>query len=297
MKRYFSFYALILSIALLFSCTSTPEPLPGLTGSSVWQVSRDGNTMYLGGSIHILREGDFPLPKEFDIAFFRSDALVLEADTRLMQNPEVAAYLESRMVLPDGQTLQTILDPETFSMLAAVTLEHGFPIEAVANFKPSMVMMILAMIQLYAEGFTQEGIDFYYMRKAENQNVAIYFLESVESQIEMIVSMGEGYENDFVRYSLQDMANTQMSLAEIVSDWRVGKAASTEEALRVMQEEWPVIYHSLITARHDAWMPQIERMLNSGRTYFVIAGLAHMHGPSGLLRLLEDLGYTIEQLR
>lgn len=296
MKRNFFVFTLVLSIAL-FSCISQRAPEPQLTGSSVWKVSRDGNTMFLGGSIHILRESDFPLPNEFALAFSRSDALVFEADIGGMLKPEVVAYLMSRMVMTDGQTLQTMLTPDTYKMLASAATELGLPLEAVHNFKPPMVTTILLTLQMQRLGITQLGVDFYYFDKAMNANKPVYFLESIESQINALVSMGQGYEDDFVRHSLQDMQNTETFLTTIISDWRTGEAASTKAALTSMYEDWPNIYQSLILNRRNAWMPQIEEFLDSGRTFFVIVGLAHMHGPDGILRLLEDSGSSIEQLK
>ena len=298
MKRIISFCVLIFSITLIFSCASSPAPpAPEQSGSSVWKISRNNNTLFLGGSIHLLREKDFPLPPEFLLAFSQSTVLVLETDVEQMQNEEISQYLMSRMLLADGQTLQTILDSETYEMLAAKTNEYGLPLEAVSNFKPSMLMLILTMIQIGELGFTQEGIDFYFMQKAGNENKPIQFLESVESQIDILVSMGEGYENEFIRYSLQDMENTEMFLVDILNDWRTGQSMSNEISLKAMKEEWPLLYKSMVTDRHDAWMPQIEEYLDSGSTFFVVVGLFHMHGPDGLLRQLEERGSTIEQLR
>ena len=87
MKRIFSFYSLVLTLVLFFSCTSSSAvSAREQGGSSVWVISRNGNTLYLGGSIHILRDDDFPLPTEFDLAFSQSTVLVLEADLEQMEN-------------------------------------------------------------------------------------------------------------------------------------------------------------------------------------------------------------------
>jgi len=41
---------------------------------------------------------------------------------------------------------------------------------------------------------------------------------------------------------------------------------------------------------------KIEGYLRSGKTYFVVAGAAHMGGANGVLALLRHRGYRIEQL-
>jgi uncharacterized protein YbaP (TraB family) len=297
MKRIFSLHILVFSIIFFFSCATasvTPVPEPELSGSSVWRISRGDNTMFLAGSIHLLREEDFPLPREFDLAFAQSTALVLEADVRQEAIGELQSYLMSQMFLPEGQTLETLLEADTLEMLRVTTFKYGFPLEAVSNLKPSMLMSTLALLQMQSLGFSMEGVDFYYLHKAVNINKPLYFLETAESQVDAVLSMGVGYENDFVFYSLRDMENTEALLASILNDWRTGESAVSEAALKDMKE-FPPIYQMLITDRHDAWLPQLEEFLASDSVFFVVVGLLHIHGPDGLLQLLEDLGCTIEQ--
>ena len=87
-------------------------------------------------SVHILRAEDYPLPAEFDKAFEKSDILILEADAAQIQNPEVAQNMMAQMMLPGEETLQTILDEETFKLLEAKSAELSFPLQNVMKFKP-----------------------------------------------------------------------------------------------------------------------------------------------------------------
>ena len=298
MKRIISFLSVMLLIAGLVSCATSSVNTHGdsAIGSSVWKITKDGNTMYLGGSVHILRETDFPLPEEFDFAFSMSDVLVLEADIEQMENELVVAYLISQLFLPDNISLRSLLDAETYELLSAACSEFGFSIDDVSQMKPSMILNMLNSLMLQRIGLVNPGVDFYYMDKAKNENKQIAFLETVFEQIEMLVTMGDGYENEFVRYSLQDMENTESGLELLISDWRNGTFENVEKSLIEMKDQWPSIYRSLITNRHDLWMPQFEDFLASGDVYFVVVGLLHTNGPDGMLRYLEDAGYIVEKL-
>jgi len=196
MKRIFSFYALVFFL-FFFSCASSS--VPNKEGSSVWKISRNGNTLFLAGSIHVLRDSDFPLPKEFDLAFSQSAALVLEADIKQLENEDFMQYMVSQMFLRNGQTLQTLLEPDVYEMLIERLSKYKLPLENISLIKPSMIVNMLTMFQIQELGFSQQGVDSFYMEKANSENIPVLFLESVETQIEMLVSMGEGYENDFVR--------------------------------------------------------------------------------------------------
>jgi uncharacterized protein YbaP (TraB family) len=57
----------------------------------------------------------------------------------------------------------------------------------------------------------------------------------------------------------------------------------------------PAAYNSLITERNRNWMPQLDACLKRSTPCFVIVGAAHIVGPQGLLALLRQRGYQIEQ--
>jgi uncharacterized protein YbaP (TraB family) len=294
MKRLFTGFAIILICAGFFSCFSSPASVQA--GSSVWKVSRGGNTLFMGGSVHVLRAEDLPLPGEFDRAFSLSSALVLEADIEQLADESVVRYLTAHMFLPGSVTLETLLDSEAYGMLNAKCEEYGFSIkDTVSRLKPSMIMNMLAMLEIQQHGFVQQGVDEHYLKMAKEAGKPLDFLETVQAQIDMISTMGDGYENDFVKYSLYDMDSTENELAAIVTEWKKGGSATTERALLEMREQWPLIYKTLIIDRNTAWMPKINGYLNAGSPVFIITGLAHMYGPDGLLKKLADAGCTIER--
>jgi uncharacterized protein YbaP (TraB family) len=262
--------------------------------SSVWEIGKGEKSFFLGGSIHILREQDLPLPIAFDAAFDKSGILVLEADTGKMSEPEVAAYLQQQLLLPEGITLRSILDKDVYEALEMEFQALGVPsIDAFSLFKPSMVMNVLTFLYIQKFGFMEQGVDDYYLAKAKDAGKATAFLESVESQIDMLVGMGDGYENDYVKYSLEDLEETEAYLNETVAEWREGGAAVTETILSEMKRDWPVIYKALILDRNNAWIPILENFLNTEPVEFVVVGLAHLHGPDGLLRHFQNNGYAI----
>jgi len=275
-----------------FTGYSTPTD----TGSSVWKVSKDGNALFLGGSIHILRAKDFPLPKEYDYAFSKSEIQVLEADIEQMNDPKVMQYLLSQMLLPEGVSIHSLLEPEVYDHLTEACAKYKIPIYNVAQIKPSMVVNMLSMMQIEELGFQEKGIDDYFQEKAKKEKKPVIFLESLQTQIDMLTSLGEGYENEYVSYSLMDMEHTAEALEIMIFEWRFGQSAANEEILIEMRDEWPKMYKALITSRHDAWIPQIKNFIASGKVHFVVVGLLHMHGPDGLRRQLEKSGYTVEQV-
>ena len=66
---------------------------PVYAGAPVWKISKDGNVLYLGGTIHLLGVNDYPLPAAFEKAYQQSSLLVFEADIQKLQSPEYQKIL------------------------------------------------------------------------------------------------------------------------------------------------------------------------------------------------------------
>ena len=60
----------------------------------LWKVSDADNSVYLLGSFHLLKQDDYPLPKEVDVAFDDAESLLFEVDPREMTAPETMATIQ-----------------------------------------------------------------------------------------------------------------------------------------------------------------------------------------------------------
>jgi uncharacterized protein YbaP (TraB family) len=293
MKRFFLPGGILFVMSLFAACASLQAGEPSV--SSVWALGRDGKQLFLGGSCHLLRKNDFPLPAVFDMAFDRSNILVLETDPGKMTDPETLRIIQTRTLLPEDGKLDSVLSGEVYKLLEQEFQKFGLPsLESLDRFKPAMVMMMLSTLDMQQSGFIEQGIDQHYFDRAKQSGKPLDFFETAEFQIDTILAMGEGYEDDFVRYSLLDRENTGKYLDELVAEWRAGGAEFMNRELALLKDLWPAIYQSLIADRNARWLPRIEEYITTEPVEFVIVGLAHLHGPEGLLRQLQDRGYTVE---
>jgi uncharacterized protein YbaP (TraB family) len=222
--------------------------------------------------------------------------LVLEADVLQIADPAAAEYLAVQMMLEGDETLQSILDRDVYERLKTEVEQLRLPIDELARLKPSMVINFLTFAWIQQFGFVEQGIDGYYLAKAKEAGKATGFLETVESQIDLLIHIGDGYENDYVWYSLENLAETAAGITALVAEWKKGDAALTTVELMNMKESWPSLYRPMIADRNAAWLPQLEAYMRTEPVEFVVVGLAHLHGPDGLLQTLTNKGYRVEQL-
>ena len=89
---------------------------------------------------------------------------------------------------------------------------------------------------------------------------------------------------------------TQGTGEQLKQAWKKGDADKLWVITSGMLADVPSIADRVITRRNHNWLPKIEALVQSNQTYFVVVGAGHMGGPDGLLTLLRQRGYKIEQL-
>lgn len=265
--------------------------------TSVWKVEGNGSSLYFGGTIHLLSPEDYPLPAEFDSAYAWSDVLVLEADIDSMQDPQVAQKMMSMATYQDDRTLESELSKESYLLLEQECAAINMSIADFLKFKPSMVILFITITKMQQAGSTSPGVDQYYLTRAKTDNKALSFLETVESQLQLLFGGDEENNDELVMQSLESMDEMDKMSGEINADWRKGKEKVFTHLQKDMHKEYPDIYKKLVVDRNGAWITVLESCLNNNRTEFVLAGTLHMHGPDGVLALLKKKGYQISQLK
>lgn len=281
---------ILLATLLLASCLSLSAK------SFVWKIESNGNTLYLGGTLHILRPSDLPLPAEYEMAYLDSGTLVFETDLQALDLPETQQLIVQHGRLK-GSTLKKSISEATYAELEKRCLAAGLPIAAFAQFKPSIVAITLVAIELQKMGITEEGVDKRFFTRGLKDGRKVEILETVEEQIQFICAMGEGQADDFIAQTLQDLDQTAELMPELIEAWKTGDSEALREGfIDTMKTDYPKLYQDLLVTRNENWMPKIKELLATEETEFILVGTAHLLGEDGLLATLESLGCTIEQL-
>jgi uncharacterized protein YbaP (TraB family) len=283
---------ILLSILLvLLFCTQS------LAESSVWKVQKDGSVIYLGGTFHLLRQSDFPLPIEFEQAYRASDVLVFETDLEKFSDPSTQQKLMAKAIYSDGSTIDEHLSPQTYNLLNEYFASNGMPIAAFKQFKPSIVVLAITVMELAKLGVTQEGVDMFLYELAAVDNKITEGLETVEEQISFVVGMGEGNEDAFVTHSIRDLATIKQKFGSMVDAWKRGDAKKLNDLMIAeFKTKTPKLYEELITDRNVNWLPMIDAYQKTLQKEFILVGVGHLVGPDGIVEALKQKGYKVEKL-
>jgi len=268
-----------------------------LAQTSVWQASNGENTVYLAGTVHMLRAADYPLPAAFDQAYAQADALYFEINIDDMNAVGAQMTLMEQLMYTDGRNIESVLSPEAYDALTTFTADLGVPMMILQNMKPGMLVSTLEILSMQQLGFTPQGVDMYFHQRAKADGKAIAGFETVEQQIGFLAGMGVGEESEFIMMSLEELEKISTDIEVLVGPWRSGNTQQMNELfVESMKNSAPDAYDLLMASRNLDWMPEIEAMFEDADTELVLVGVAHLIGEDGLIQMLENRGYRLNQL-
>jgi uncharacterized protein YbaP (TraB family) len=264
--------------------------------TSIWQVSDGKNTVYLGGTFHMLKPSDYPLPIEFEQVYKKVNWLVFETDMDQLSNPVFQKKFKQSMTLPTGQILADHLSAKAYAELIRYAAKKNIDTARLQRFTPQMVALIITIEELKKYGLTAEGVDTFIGDKAKKDSKIVTKLESTDDQIHYISTMGEGNESGLILQTIADMKDLPEELNIMSNAWRAGNdEVLFEIGIKPMIEDYPKIYQSLLVERNNNWMEKIEKLIAQPEEKFILVGALHLIGQDGLLQQLKSRGYQVQQ--
>ena len=264
--------------------------------SPVWKIVKGDKQLYIGGTIHILTQADYPLPQTFETAYKNAAVLVFETDLQKLKTPEFQQLLMSKVVYSDGRSLKTELSDATYQELEEHLASRGLPLGNLVNFKPGMVAITMTIIELQRLGLIGTGVDEFFSLRAINDHKELGQLETMHEQLEFMATMGQGREDELITRTLRDIRQLPTMLQDIKDAWRRGDNRKLKEvAITPFKRDFPNVYNNLIVRRNDAWIDKIEAMLETQEIELVLVGALHLVGDDGLLEKLAARGYKIQK--
>jgi uncharacterized protein YbaP (TraB family) len=288
-------------ILLCFSWLTSPanaqsQPASKSSHHSLWKIQGAKSTVYLLGSVHLLKQEDYPLPAVMEAAFTNSQIAVFEADVGQMSEPETQAKMMSKAQLPDGETLRQHLTPETYAAFSERVGKAGLPPAMFDTFKPLLAVSLLEMTELQKMGCDPRyGLDEHFFAEAKKSGKQIIPLETVDFQIDLFTGFSKEDSESIMKAELKDIDNTQKDFADIIQSWREGDTAKLEKLLHSAMIESPVVFKKMLTDRNKKWAPRIEELARGSINAIVIVGAGHLVGKDGVVELLKKKGLKITQ--
>ncbi|MEM8498776.1 MAG: TraB/GumN family protein [Pseudomonadota bacterium] len=269
---------------------------------SLFHHVSDKGSVYLYGSVHLMKKNAYPLNPKILAAFAASDNLVLEVDINAIPAETLQREFRQRGMYADSSTLAQTLSADTLASARSVLQSRGLTLDNYQSLKPWLFEQTLINQEMLLYGFDPEsGIDSYFDQKARAQGKTILQLETLEQQLTLLSETALPIQEASLRYTLEALKErvVQQQLNDLVVDWMQGDVDELYDYMMEPLQDYPELapfLAALFDERNEAMSQKIERWMDEGGDYFVVVGAGHLGGANGVVNLLRSRGYTLQQL-
>jgi uncharacterized protein YbaP (TraB family) len=288
--------ALVVLAAAALGADAQTRTNEGVGKTCLWAVGSGGRQVFLLGSIHFLRQDDYPLPAAMEQAYVASRVVVFETDIAQMTEPSVQARMLELGMYPPGRRLFDVIGTDTRQRLERRLRDTGLPAEAVAGLKPWVIALTLSSLEFMRLGFAPDlGVDMHFFQRSRSDGKRMEALETVEHQLQILAGMDDAMQEKFLDQTLQELELAEVMAPDLVRYWASGQIEPLRQLLFKTIDRYPGTRDRMLTRRNQAWLERIEELIRRNEAALVIIGAMHLIGPGSVVELLQQNGHRVEQ--
>jgi uncharacterized protein YbaP (TraB family) len=263
------------------------------SGPALWVIRDADSTLYLFGTVHVLRPTTAWGSAKVDAAFASADDIWFE-----ISNPDDQAALiplvQQHGISPD-RPLSSLLTAEELVELNAAASGAGLTAAQMDVFRPWLAGLTLSVAPLIKAGYDpQSGVEQILKARADAAGKPVHGFETIDKQVGILASMSEADQLSFLRSALEAYDDATTELDAMVGAWATGDLAVLEKvSVDEMRDESPAVYQALLVQRNTDWAGQIQTLLAGSGTAFIAVGAAHLAGDDSVQEILEDRGVAV----
>ncbi|TRW98329.1 TraB/GumN family protein [Paracoccus sp. M683] len=283
----------------------------------LWRATKGDQRITMVGTYHFQDPRHDATMARLEGAFADAGVVMVEAGPE--EETQLAAALArdpSLTVTTEGPTLPERLSADEWQMLSQAMAERGTPAIITAKLRPWYVSMMLGISPCMLRGVANDGevrgLDHMLVERAEALDLPVRSLEPWDTVFSLFADLTPQQEEDMIRATLptaqyaDDYAVTMTEAyfdADVWSIWEFGRLDAYENSglsRAEVDQQTALAKSKLMDARNASWVAPLEQAAAEAATQGkgVIAGFGALHlpGDQGVLRLLEQGGWTIERL-
>lgn len=265
---------------------------------TMWRLDGERNSIYLLGSVHLLRAADHPLPAVIDTAYADAETIVMEVDMDDIDPVAAQQQVTALGLLPEDRQLEELMGPGPYARAEALARAAEIPLAMLARTEPWLAAITVEQLMLARIGFDpQHGIEAHLTSLATAEGKPVIGLETVRQQLEFLDGMSLAAQRSLLLASLEESAQMERVMDELVHAWRHGDIAYLESEMLSQMQEYPELHRVIVVERNRNWTGAIEDFADDEDDYLVVVGALHLIGDRGVPALLEERGYEVVQMR
>lgn len=280
--------ALVLGLAVMAGSPALAQP-------AMWVIKDHDSTIYLFGTVHLLKPETKWRTSKYDEAFKSADEVWLEIN----DSDDMAAMqtLIMQIGMDPANPLSKKLSPEEYKRFSDAANKVGLPPAAADPMKPWMAGIMLSAMPMLKAGYDpNSGVESVIKGDSKVGSKPVRAFETSEQQLRFFDSLPVPLQVEFLMSAVDDLDDGPAVLDKLVADWSKGDLKALEDDMVTpMRNDYPALYKVLLVDRNAAWAVSLEERLKGKGVSFVAVGSAHLIGPDSVQALLAKRGIKAER--
>ncbi len=253
---------------------------------ALWVVKDDDTTIYMFGTVHILRKGLSWFDEDVKKAFDASDELVIEV---IEPEPtKMQEYIGATAVDRTGTTLRSRMNDEDKAAYEKAMTNLGMPVGAFDQFEPWFAAITLSLLPSIKAGYDlNSGAEKVLTAQAKKDGKKIGQLETVEYQLGLFDNLPMDGQLAFLKTVVDSSDDVTEQLDSLVTQWGNGNPDELAEIMNEGFEGHGQLRDALLIRRNAAWSRWIDERLDAPGTVFIAVGAGHLAGEGSVQEMLK----------
>lgn len=262
---------------------------------ALWELRDADTTIYLFGSVHMLKPGITWFDREVKAAFDRSDELVMEV---LEPDPSKMAAIVTRLAVnADGPGIISRMTPEEKGRYLKALSDMGLPAATMDQLDPWMVAITLSVAPLERLGYDQNiGVEKTLEKEARAAGKMLTGLETAEQQLGYFDTLPEKAQLVYLNTTVAELPKVESEFNLLLRNWAEGKPDALAEQMNASLEATPELAKALLFDRNARWADWIVKRLEQPGTVFLAVGAGHLAGKDSVIDMLGQRKLTVKRL-
>lgn len=270
---------------------------PTAATPALWAVKDADTTIYLFGTVHVMKPDIDWFHGDIKRAFDRSDELVLEIIEPDDPNA-IGVTMTGTALAKDGVKLSDRLTPDARTKYQAAMDANGLPWRTFDMFNPWMSGMALSVAPLAKLGYKNDlGAEKILRSAAEAAGKKVVALETVEQQVGFFASLPMAQQVQFLNATVDGLPDMESEFGDLLRYWQAGQPDKLAKSMNESLEATPELAQVLLTGRNANWAKWIKARLDQPGTVFVAVGAGHLAGKGSVQDQLKTLGLRARRLK
>ncbi len=264
---------------------------------AMWKLKGAHGTVYLFGSVHVMKKEVHWETAKVKEALGASDTLYLEIAGLDDASIQAARPEIMQLGTDPGHALSTKISKTDVDLLDSAVKSMGLPGEqALEPMQPWLVYLTLSVLPAIQAGYDpNSGIDKTLEAEAKAAGKPVKGFETMSEQMHYVADMPLPLQTQMLHQTLVDLPTSVSQTNTMVADWTRGDVdAIARMENDEMKAKYPELYDRLLVKRNERFADTLAGILKDPATgtLFVAIGAGHIAGPDSVLKMLEARGFN-----